>query len=160
LRELLRYWKTNAVNGYQLSVNGGTASGYGVPASAGGGSYGAGSILNLNANPPAPGQAFSQWIGATVADPTSPTTLFVLPGSNITVTATFTNLPPPRITSLQNPGTGQLQIQSAGHANEAYVLQSSLDLVTWSNLTTNNADAFGGYLWTVPMDPASSQRFF
>jgi len=150
LRELLRYWKTNAVNGYQLSVNGGT----------GGGSFGAGSILNLTANPPAPGQAFSQWTGATFADATSPTTLLVLPGSNVTVTATFTNLPPPQITSVQNHGTGQLQIQSAGHANEAYVLQHSLDLSSLSNLTTNNADAFGGYLWTVPIDPASPQRFF
>jgi hypothetical protein len=58
LRELLRLWRTNAANAYSLTVSNGTGSG----------SFGAGTILTISANPAPSGKAFAQWIGAGVSN--------------------------------------------------------------------------------------------
>ncbi len=85
LRELLRFWKINAANAYQLTVTNGSGSG----------GHGAGTILSLSANPPPSGQVFAQWTGAAVSNAASPTTFFVMPPSNAVVTATYQPAPPP-----------------------------------------------------------------
>ncbi len=150
LRHLLRYWKTNAVTTYQVAVNQGSGSG----------NYGAGSILNLTANPPPSGTAFSQWIGSGISTPNSPATLFIMPGSNTVVTATYTNLPAPQISSVQLVYTNQLQVTVQGIALQAYVIQASSDLSTWANIVTNTTDVNGITVWSTALDPALPKRFF
>ncbi|MDB6064031.1 MAG: hypothetical protein JWR26_239 [Pedosphaera sp.] len=150
LRQLLHYWKTNAASAYQVTVNQGNGSG----------AYGAGSILTLTANPPPSGQAFAQWIGSGVASPTSATTSFIVPGTNAAVTATYTNLPAPVIASFQNTPGGQFQISVHGIASQPYVIQTSDDLLTWSNVITNSADSNGNLSWGAPLNAAIPKRFF
>ncbi|MDB6124616.1 MAG: hypothetical protein JWQ71_3609 [Pedosphaera sp.] len=151
LRQLLRYWRTNGASSYQLTVNQGS----------GNGTYGAGSILSLTANPPASGQAFAQWIGSGVSNPTALTTSFTMPGSNTIISATYTNLPAPQITSInQTNGNGPIQLSVQGLASRAYVIQTSDDLLLWSNLATNTADSNGLLLYSTPVNAAIPKRFF
>jgi hypothetical protein len=154
LRELLRLWRTNGANAYQLSVSNGLGSG----------SYGAGSMLNVTANGAPSGQKFAGWIGSGISDTTSPTTLFTMPGGNANVAAIYTNLPAPGILltflAPTNQSLAQIQIQAQGQAAQAYVLQTSADLVSWLNVTTNTADATGHFIWTLPVDPAAPKKFY
>jgi len=152
LRELLRYWRTNAANAYQLNVTNGSGTG----------AYGAGSILSLSADPAPSGQVFAQWLGAGVSNAALPTTSFTMPAGDAVVTATYSNLPPPQILSVQLTGTGpvQLQIQVLGPASQAYVLQASPDFTAWVNLSTNATDVTGHFLWALPVDPALPKLFY
>lgn len=122
--------------------------------------FGAGSILSLTANPPPSGQAFAQWNGAGVSNATAPTTLFIMPPTNAVVSATYTNLPAPQISSTQAGAGNQLQIQSLGIAGQAYVLQRTTNFVNWIDVSTNNADTGGHFLWNVPIDPTTPGQFF
>jgi hypothetical protein len=152
LRELLRYWRTNAASAHQLTVINGSGQG----------AYGAGSILNLSANPPASGQRFAQWIGPGLSNSASPSTSFIMPGGDAVVTATYSNLPPPNIFLLTTAGANQLQlqIQAQGEATQSYVLQNSSNLVSWVNLSTNATDASGQFLWSVPVNPTAPRQFY
>jgi len=71
---------------------------YGVPVpkyaltvinGSGSGSYPAGAIVPIAANPPPAGQVFQNWTGAAVASPLSSNTSIVMPGNAVTVTAVF-----------------------------------------------------------------------
>ncbi len=64
---------------YQLTVNNGT----------GGGFYTSNTSVAISANNAPAGQAFQQWVGAPVGSPTSASTTLLMPGSNVTVTATY-----------------------------------------------------------------------
>ena len=150
LRQLLRFWRTNAANTYSLAVSNGT----------GGGSHGAGARVGIQANPAPSGQAFAKWIGAGVSNALLPATFFLMPGSNTAVTATYSNLPSPRITAIQQSASGQLQIQVLGLATQSYVLQGSPDLTIWSPLSTNTTDGGGLGLWLVPLDAATPRQFY
>ncbi|MDB6112910.1 MAG: hypothetical protein JWR69_4660, partial [Pedosphaera sp.] len=150
LRQLLRYWKTNGASTYQLTVNQGTGSG----------AYGAGSILSLTANPPPSGQAFAQWDGLGIGNPSSITTAFIVPGSNAVVTATYTNLPAPQFTSVKPAAGNQLQLSVQGTPLHGYVFQTSDDLGVWSSVVTNTADSNGVLVWSVAVNPAVPKRFF
>jgi len=151
LQALLRLWRTNAANAYSLIVSNGS----------GGGNFGAGSILTLIADPAPSGQAFSQWLGS-VSSPGSPTTSFIMPAGNATVTATYTNLPPPSITGWQFTGAGNtnLTLTATAAASQPWVLQSSTDLAAWINVVTNPAAAGGSWQATIPIDPALAHQFF
>jgi Divergent InlB B-repeat domain/Hydrazine synthase alpha subunit middle domain len=150
LRQLLRYWKTNGASSYQLTVNHGSGSG----------AYGAGSILSLTAQAAPSGQKFDHWAGAGVSSPTATTTSFIMPGSNMVVSATYTNLPAPQITAIQPSAGNQLQLSVQGIASQVYVIQASDDLVTWSNVSTNAADVNGGLLWSTTVSSGVPKRFF
>lgn len=150
LRQLLRYWKTNEASTYQLTVNQGS----------GGGAFGAGTILSLTASAATSGKKFAQWTGAGVMSPASETTSFTMPGSNAVVSATYTNLPAPQITSVQSIAGGQLQLSVQGLAAQAYVFQTSDDLVSWSNVNTNTADANGVVHWSEAIDVTVPKKFF
>jgi Divergent InlB B-repeat domain len=73
----------NYAPAYTLTVVSGTGSG----------SYLAGTAVNISANPPAAGQVFASWTGATVASATSASTTLTMPAANTTVTATYTTQP-------------------------------------------------------------------
>ena len=55
----------------------------------GSGSYAAGTVVTITANPPPTGQSFVNWTGATVANPTAATTTLTMPADNKTVTANY-----------------------------------------------------------------------
>jgi len=72
-------YKTNTTT-YVLTVNSGSGSG----------SYTAGTVVTIAANAPPPNEAFSNWTGATVADPNASTTTITMPAAAATVTANYT----------------------------------------------------------------------
>ena len=96
LHELLKLWRTNAANAYSLVVSNGTGSG----------SFGAGSIMALSANPPPPGKLFAGWTGASVSNSAAPATLFIMPTTNALVSATYTNIPTFNLTVNNGSGSG------------------------------------------------------
>ncbi len=70
---------TSPVPQFQLSVTGGS----------GGGTYAAGTVITISANPAPAGQVFQTWNGAAVANPSATTTTLVMPSQNAAVTAVF-----------------------------------------------------------------------
>ncbi len=151
LQALLRFWRTNAANAYSLTVSNGS----------GGGNFGAGSIVILTANPAPSGQTFAQWLGG-VGSPGSPSTSFIMPSGNATITATYTNLPPPSITSWQITGAGNTNfaLTAIAATNQFWILQSSTNLANWINVLTNPASAGGMWQAVIPIDPAQPRQFF
>jgi hypothetical protein len=58
----------------------------------GSGNYAADSQVTIIADPPPPGMVFDRWVGADddlFADASSPTTVFTMPGNEVTITATY-----------------------------------------------------------------------
>jgi hypothetical protein len=151
LREFLRLWKTNAASGYTLTVNNGS----------GGGMFGAGSILSLIANPAPSGMAFLQWSGAGVSNVLAPTTTFIMPKNDAAVSALYTNLPSPLITGYQavNGGT-TISITAQAYSNQAWILQSSTDLVNWTNINTNSSSGLSSVQFTIPIQAGNPESFF
>lgn len=72
----------------------------------GGGSYAAGTVVTITANPPPPGQSFLDWTGAPVQNPTAPTTTLTMPASNVTVTANYTSSMTYTLTVVNGTGGG------------------------------------------------------
>jgi uncharacterized repeat protein (TIGR02543 family) len=83
---------------YTLTVNNGSGSG----------NYEAGTVVNITANAPPPGQVFDQWTGSTsgVADVNSASTTFTMGSENASVTATYKNLPVLTHTVTFDPANG------------------------------------------------------
>ena len=73
---------------------------------AGSGSYTNGHLVAIMANPPPTNKVFDCWSGnvATVADVSNPVTAVIMPGSNITVSATYRFLP--YLTVVSGTGSG------------------------------------------------------
>ncbi len=152
LRQLLRHWRTNAASSYSLTVSNGSGSG----------SFGAGTILSLTANPAPAGKVFVQWSGAGVSSPLSTTTPFVMPTNSVVVTALYASLPSPSFTGVQFPGGGgtNLSLTAQTFASQTWVLQSSTNLTTWVDIRTNGADANGLLQFAPPIDPTAPQQFY
>ena len=85
---------------YTLTVNGGTIDG-------GGGPYTNGTQVAITANPPAPNTTFDRWTGdtQTVNNVTYTNALVTIPARNVTLTATYKNLPGYYTLTVSN-GTG------------------------------------------------------
>jgi hypothetical protein len=151
LRQVLRLWRTNAANSYTLTVNNGS----------GGGNFGAGSILSITANPAPSGKVFANWTGTGVGAPSSITSSFIMPTNNTTVTAMYSNLPPPNFTAWQVSGAGSnLTLSASAFANQSWILQASADLTNWVNIATNSASGAGTLQFPIPVDPAVSSQFY
>ncbi len=149
LRQLLRLWKTNSANAYTLSVTNGS----------GGGNFGAGSVLTLTSSPPAAGMIFAKWIGSPgVSNVASAVTLFIMPASNAIVTATFTNLSPPLITSVSLVGGTNASFAAQAYPNLGWVLQSSTDLFSWSDVMTNSTASNQLLQMSAPVDEKAVPR--
>ncbi|PWU14666.1 MAG: hypothetical protein C5B50_16820 [Verrucomicrobia bacterium] len=151
LRQLLRLWRTNSANAYTLTVSNGL----------GGGTFGAGAILTLTANTPPSGKTFAGWQGASVSNAAGPTAWFIMPTNNAIVTATFSNLPPPLIQSFQ-PGSNAANFSVAAQAaaNQTWILQSSTNLINWSDLGTNVSDGAGNIQFVVPANTNAPEEFY
>ena len=150
LRQLLRFWRTNAANSYQLVVNN----------SSGSGRFGAGTILTLSADAAPAGMAFSQWLGAGISNPTSPTTVFVMPATNVTLSAVYTPLAAPTITAWTFPSPTTLSLSAQAVPNQPWVLQTSTNLVDWAGFGTNGSNPSGQLQFLVPVSPTIPQQFF
>ena len=87
---------TPPANTYPLAVTGGTGSG----------SYAAGTVVNLSANPAPAGQIFQQWTGAVVANASATATTLVMPAAPTSVSALFVPLTPVALTVNGGSGSG------------------------------------------------------
>ncbi len=78
-------YKVDNTPKFNLTVNSGS----------GDGSYSEGAVVNISADTPPSGQIFDQWTGSTgaIADVNSPNTTVTMPANNITVTATYVDIP-------------------------------------------------------------------
>lgn len=86
----------NFAPAYALTVQGGSGSG----------SYIAGQVVNIAADPPGLGQMFAQWVGAAVTSPTASATTLVMPAAAATVTATYQAAPQVTLTVQSGSGSG------------------------------------------------------
>jgi hypothetical protein len=150
LRKLLRLWRTNTANAYTLAVNKG----------AGGGKFGAGSIITLNADAAPSGTYFTGWTGATVDKPNATTASLIMPTNDATITAVFAALPSPTLGGFQmNSGAGTFTFSAQTLANQRWILKTSTNLVDWKILATNISNPAGLVLFTNQMNGEIS-RFF
>jgi hypothetical protein len=77
------------------------------------------------------------------------------------VMATFSNLPPPVFGAVQLPAGGtNLTLSAQAYANQAWVLQSSSNLISWQDVVTNVSGASGGLQFTNLMTGSAPQQFF
>ncbi len=151
LRQLLRLWKTNSANAYTLTVTNGTT----------GGNFGAGSIVTLSANPAPSGKVFLNWTGSTgISNAASTTTSFIMPATNASVTALYTNLPAPVFTNYALVGGTNISLAAQAYANQSWILQSSTDLMNWVSVSTNNSASNQVYQVGVPVNAAATPKQF
>jgi hypothetical protein len=83
---------------YTLTVYGGSGSG----------SYESGQVVAIKADTPPTGDKFSDWTGATVANPKAASTTLTMPAANTTVVANFTGSAPQQyaLTVVNGSGSG------------------------------------------------------
>ena len=72
----------------------------------GSGTYSAGTAVTITANAPSAGQAFVNWTGATVANPSAASTALTMPAANTTVTAHFAPVAAYTLTVVNGSGSG------------------------------------------------------
>jgi len=152
LRQLLRLWKTNSANAYTLTVTNGSTSG----------NFGAGSIIALSANPAPTGKVFAGWTGAAgISNAAAGITTFVMPATNATLTALYSNLPAPIFTNYAILGGTNISLAAQAYANQSWILQSSTDLLSWNDISTNTSASNQLYQIGLPINPiATPNQFF
>jgi hypothetical protein len=123
---------------YALTVNSGSGSG----------AYAAGSVVTIIANTPAPGLAFSQWIGATVGNSSSATTTLTMPSANTAVTATYTasSSTPYTGTPFAIPGTVAVAQYDNGGEGIAYHDVDTVNQASSTYRPGEGVDADVGYV--------------
>lgn len=115
---------------YTLTVNSGS----------GDGDYEEDSVVNISADAAPAGQEFDAWTGdiANLADANSATTTVTMPAADVTVTATFKDLPPVTYTLTVNYGAGD------GDYEEATAVNISADAPAAGYAFVNWTSANGG----------------
>jgi hypothetical protein len=104
----------------------------------GGGSYAAGTVVTISANPPPSGEAFTNWTGATVAQPASATTTLTMPAAQATVTANYTTSY--ALTVINGTGSG-LYAAGAVVTINANPAPAGMVFQDWTGATVGNANA-------------------
>jgi len=129
-------WRASAVSRFAVVVqanpsNGGTVTG--------GGRYAVGSQQQISATPAA-SWTFEGWSDGNLQNPRTIT----VPANGATYTATFTPQPSikPAILAVTISGT-TLRIEMNGTSQANYVLQGSIDLITWGDVQTVTMGADG-----------------
>ncbi|HWD18905.1 MAG TPA: hypothetical protein VHB20_06465 [Verrucomicrobiae bacterium] len=150
LRQLLRYWRTNAANAYTLSVSHGTGSG----------SFGAGAILPVTANPAPGGHYFAGWTGAAVSNASAASTVLIMATNSISLVANYAALPPPTFGVFQFNGGSAVTFTAQALAGQSWILQSSTNLTAWTDVATNYASGASTVQFNTTVNPTGSQRFF
>lgn len=119
---------------YRVTVNSGTGSG----------TYAPGETVTITANAPAAGQSFTNWTtnaNITFADSSATTTTFVMPESNVTVTANYTgggSDPNAKYKLTVNYGTGSGEY-AAGETVTITANPPDSSRRVFSRWTTNNS---------------------
>ncbi len=110
---------------FDLTVNNGS----------GDGSFEAGTNITIVADAAPSGQEFDAWTGniSNVADISSPSTSVTMPGSNVSVTATYKNIVIPTFTLSVNNGSGSGSYEAG-------------EVVTITANTPNICEAFGSWI--------------
>jgi hypothetical protein len=118
----------NYATSYKLTVVSGTGSG----------NYAADAVVMITANTPPTGQAFLDWTGATVQNPTASTTTLTMPASNATATANYAT--GYRLTVVSGTGGGTYTVGTVVTitANAPPSGESFLD---WTGTTVQNPNA-------------------
>jgi hypothetical protein len=129
----------------------------------GSGSYAANTTVSISANAAPAGQVFQSWTGATVANPSSPSTTLVMPSANTTVTATYVAVALPlaiTTTALTNAvvGTPYSQTLAASGGTPPYTwallsggFPDGLSLSA-SGQITGTPTASGSWVYTYPFE--------
>ena len=119
------------VKTYNLNVVNGTGSG----------SFLAGTVVNIKANAPGPGQAFSNWTGASVANANSAATTITMPAANTTVTANFTGGPQQyALTVVNGSGSGSYVAGATAHI-VANAPQPGMVFTNWTGASVANPNS-------------------
>jgi hypothetical protein len=118
-----------AVTLYSLTVTNGTGSG----------SYVAGTVVTISANPPPTGEVFQDWTGATVANAKASSTTLVMPALTTTVKANYA-APTYALTVVGGTGSGNYTAGAVVSisANAPPTGEAFLD---WTGATVANAKA-------------------
>ncbi len=119
---------------YILTVNSGT----------GGGQYTSGTVANIQANAPAAGKIFDKWTGDVthVANVNSASTTLTMPTSNVSVTATYKDLPPAKFALTVNNGSGSGEYEAGTVVNiQADAPAEGKLFDKWTGDVTHVADA-------------------
>lgn len=100
------------LNTYTLTVGNGT----------GDGEYEEGILITVTADAPVEGMRFKEWIGDIqyLADPNLEQTTLIMPNTDLTITATYENIPAQTYTLIVNNGTGDGEYEE----NEEVVITS------------------------------------
>jgi len=100
------------LNTYTLTVGNGT----------GDGEYEEGVLITVTADAPVEGMRFKEWIGDIqyLADPNLEQTTLIMPNTDLTITATYENIPAQTYTLIVNNGTGDGEYEE----NEEVVITS------------------------------------
>src|SRR5205085_11142014 len=115
----------------------------------GGGSFGAGSIVTLTADPAPSGKYFTSWTSATVTSQTAVTTTMIMPTNSVTVTAQSADLPSPTISAFQlTTGASNFTLSAEAIANQSWILKTSTNLIDWQIVSTNTSTPAGILLFT------------
>lgn len=120
------------------------------------GSYFKGIPITLEARAAA-GYRFVGWTGAAGL-PLAPQITLTL-STNLSLVAQFVPLAA-EITAVDRPLPDVLRLQLRGAPNEIYVLQSSMDLVNWTDLQTFTNSAAGMATISTSPDPVDMKRFY
>ena len=106
----------------------------------GSGSYTAGTAVTITSNTPPAGEAFINWTGATVANPTAATTSIVMPAVATTVTANFGTPPPTYALTVVN-GNGSGNYPAGNIVNISANAPAGQTFLDWTGATVANPTA-------------------
>jgi hypothetical protein len=139
---------------FMLSVVNGTGSG----------SYAAGTTVNISANAPPSGQAFSNWTGAAVANPSVSTTTLPMPAANTTVTANYSTTSTPTYTLTVFNGTVNGASSGSFAPNTVVTIVANTPpagqvFQSWSGLPVTNVNASTTTLTMVAYDAQVTATF-
>jgi hypothetical protein len=148
----------------------------------GSGSYPAGAVVPIVADAAPAGQAFGGWTGFAVSNPSLPEATLTMPSSNLTVTATFTNLPVPanyplsvvngagsgsylpgtvvEITANTPPGGETFAGWSGYPVANSNAASTTLTMPAADVIVTANYQATNGFLSTIPFPVATHPRLW
>jgi hypothetical protein len=120
------------------------------------GTYFKGLTIALEANP-FPGFRFTRWSG--VPDSPGHPSITIPLSTNLNVMAEFDPIPP-EIAGVSWVTPNSMHLGVRGIPGESYTLQSSEDLLTWSDQVTVTTAADGAGLFRVDFDATRLKRFF
>ncbi len=111
-----------------------------VVSGSGSGSYSAGTVVTIHANPPPAGQAFLKWAGAAVTNSAMATTTLSMPAANASVTATYSTPGTYALSVVNGSGSGTYAAGAVVQivANPASAGQQFLN---WSGASVQDANA-------------------